>query len=158
MPKACFGAIRRVRERGVSVVFISHRLKEIFQVADRVTVLRDGKRVLTADIGETGMDEMLRAMVGSELKERLEPQASSAATDEEALRVDGPVPFRGAPRGDRGAGGSGRRSGRTELLEWLFGAGGRARRFFVAGGGRSWCGLPPTPFAKAWRWCRTTGS
>ncbi len=131
--ESLFRAIRRVRERGVSVVFISHRLKEIFQVADRVTVLRDGKRVLTANIRETGMDEMLRAMVGSELKERREPRASSAATDEEALRVDGPVPFvvrRGEIVGLAGLAGS----GRTELLEWLFGAGGRLA--FIWAGGR----------------------
>ncbi len=129
--ESLFGAIRRLRQRGVSVVFISHRLKEIFQVADRVTVLRDGKRVLTEDIRAAGMDELLRAMVGSELKARLETQTSSA-TNEEALRVDGAVPLvvrRGEIVGLAGLAGS----GRTELLEWLFGAAGR-NAIFCAGG------------------------
>ena len=102
-------------------------------MADRVTVLRDGKRVLTAGIGEVGMDELVRAMVGSELKERLEPRSQSAAGDEEALRLDGPVRLRvrrGEIVGLAGLAGS----GRTELLEWLFGAGGGGgARFFVAG-------------------------
>jgi len=128
-----FRVVRGLRRRGVSVIFISHRLKEIYQVADRVTVLRDGKRVLTAGIGEVGMDEMVRAMVGSELKERLQQRSESAAVDQEALRLDGPVRLhvrRGEIVGLAGLAGS----GRTELLEWLFGAdGGRAARFFVGG-------------------------
>ena len=66
-----FQTIRALRDRGVSVIFISHRLSEIFEVADRVTVMRDGRRVFTRDTAATTPDELVRAMVGEDLKARL---------------------------------------------------------------------------------------
>ncbi len=131
--ESLFCTIRRLRERGVSVIFISHRLKEIFQVSDRVTVLRDGRRVLTRETSGASQDELVRAMVGTDLKERFAPQPTAAVEAEEAIRVEGPVNLavrRGEVVGLAGLAGA----GRTELLEWLFGAGEpRAGRLFVNG-------------------------
>jgi ribose transport system ATP-binding protein len=55
-----FQTISQLKSRGVSVVYISHRLKEIHQVADRVTVLRDGRHIATRLTSETTTDELVR--------------------------------------------------------------------------------------------------
>jgi rhamnose transport system ATP-binding protein len=62
-----FQAIRDLRSRGVGIVYISHRLEELFQVADRVTVLRDGLAVATHPMAEVDHTELIRLMVGREL-------------------------------------------------------------------------------------------
>jgi ribose transport system ATP-binding protein len=59
--------LRRLAADGVGILYISHKLKEVFSVADRVTVLRDGKYVGTRHISETTQDEVIRMMVGREL-------------------------------------------------------------------------------------------
>ncbi|MGH1481919.1 MAG: sugar ABC transporter ATP-binding protein [Geminicoccales bacterium] len=59
-----FGIVRRLRERGVGVVYISHRLEEVFELADRVTVLRDGRYVATKPVAETDKDDLITMMVG----------------------------------------------------------------------------------------------
>ena len=127
-----FRTIRNLRERGVGVIFISHRLKEIFRVADRVTVLRDGQRVLTTEVTGTSVDDLVRAMVGTELSAQVAPEAVAGVEREEAIRVEGPVSFavrRGEVVGFAGLAGA----GRTELLEWLFGAGQQTGQIFVNG-------------------------
>jgi ribose transport system ATP-binding protein len=127
-----FRTIRNLRERGVGVIFISHRLKEIFQVADRVTVLRDGQRVLTTEVAGASLDDLVRAMVGTELNAHVAPEGAAGVEGEEAIRVEGPVRFavhRGEVVGLAGLAGA----GRTELLEWLFGAGTQAGQLFVNG-------------------------
>jgi rhamnose transport system ATP-binding protein len=58
---------RRLRDRGAAVVFVSHRLEEVFDLCDRVTVLRDGRTVAQALIADTGPAEVVRWMVGREL-------------------------------------------------------------------------------------------
>ncbi|NMO97335.1 sugar ABC transporter ATP-binding protein [Paenibacillus lemnae] len=65
-----FEVIRALRKEGVSIVYISHRMEEIFAICDRITVMRDGKAVDTKDIPETSFDEVVRKMVGRELTER----------------------------------------------------------------------------------------
>jgi ABC-type sugar transport system ATPase subunit len=62
-----FGLIRGLRARGVSVVYVSHKMDEIFRIADRVTVLRDGQTVGTRDLSSTNSGELIRMMVGREL-------------------------------------------------------------------------------------------
>jgi ribose transport system ATP-binding protein len=117
-----FRTIRHLRERGVAVIYITHRMKEVFQVSDRVTVLRDGRHILTSQTTDVTGDELVRAMVGSELKARLAPQSAATADAAEALRVEGSVNLsvrRGEVVGLAGLAGA----GRTELLEWLFGMG-----------------------------------
>ena len=59
-----FGIVRLLRERGVGIVYISHRLEEVFTLADRVTVLRDGVYVGTRDVAATSTDELITMMVG----------------------------------------------------------------------------------------------
>lgn len=61
------GVIRDLRRNGVGIIYISHRLEEVFEVADRVTVLRDGAAVCTRPIGELNRSELIRLMVGREL-------------------------------------------------------------------------------------------
>jgi len=58
-----------LKKRGVSCVYISHRLEEVFQVADRVTVLRDGKSVATKNVGDIDKDKVISYMVGREVKD-----------------------------------------------------------------------------------------
>jgi ABC-type sugar transport system ATPase subunit len=59
-----FGVIRDLTRRGVGVVYISHRLEEVFALADRITVIRDGRHVATAPAAELQPDELVRLMVG----------------------------------------------------------------------------------------------
>jgi len=64
-----FDVMRSLKTQGVSLIFISHRLEEVFQIADRVTVLRDGQLIGTAPIAELDGDHIVRMMVGRELGE-----------------------------------------------------------------------------------------
>ena len=73
-----FGIIAALKERGVGIVYISHRLGEVFRIAQRVTVLRDGKVVGTLPVAEASEDLLVRMMVGRDLS-RLFTQAR--ATD-----------------------------------------------------------------------------
>jgi len=122
-----FAAIRRLRARGVAIVYISHRMEELFAIGDRVTVLRDGRPVGTRRIQETDMTELVRLMVGRDLKDHF-PKQRAVVGDEvlrvERLRRDGvlhDINFalrRGEVVGLAGLMGS----GRTELARALFGA------------------------------------
>ena len=62
-----FGVVRALRDHGAAVLFISHRLDEVFAICDTVTVMRDGAVVHDAPIAELTPDEMVRRMVGREL-------------------------------------------------------------------------------------------
>ncbi len=64
-----FEVVERLKAQGVTIIYISHRLEEIFRIADRVTVLRDGEYITTKDVKETDKDELIRYMVGRELTE-----------------------------------------------------------------------------------------
>nr|WP_145402363.1 sugar ABC transporter ATP-binding protein [Paenibacillus xylanexedens] len=65
-----FEVIRSLQKNGVSIVYISHRMEEIFTICDRITIMRDGRTVDTKAIPETNFDEVVRKMVGRELTER----------------------------------------------------------------------------------------
>src|ERR1044071_2567279 len=82
-----FEAIARLKQRGVAVVYVSHRLDEVKTICDRATILRDGAYVATVPVATTTIDEMIRLMVGRDLNEKfpkvqIEPR-------EEVLRVEG---------------------------------------------------------------------
>ncbi|HEX3359263.1 MAG TPA: ATP-binding cassette domain-containing protein [Tepidisphaeraceae bacterium] len=62
-----FRIVRRLRDAGTAIVFISHRLEEVFSISDRITVLRDGHCIGTRNVKETTTDEIIRMMVGREL-------------------------------------------------------------------------------------------
>ncbi|WP_052664361.1 sugar ABC transporter ATP-binding protein [Nitriliruptor alkaliphilus] len=87
------GLIGRLREQGVAVVLVTHRLREAFQVADDVTVLRDGQTVLRAPAAETSIDEVIRIMAGdAPLHEHQGPPdlpAGKVALKAEGLTVRG---------------------------------------------------------------------
>lgn len=122
-----FQIIRGLRERGVGIVYISHRLEEIFEIGDRVTVLRDGKVVGTHAVGEVDEARLVRMMIGRELEADInkpEPHRERRLLEVEDLCVMdsiGPCSFsvgEGEVVGIFGLVGA----GRTELLKGLFGA------------------------------------
>lgn len=121
-----FATIRRLKSQGVSVIYISHRLEELFEIGDRVTVLRDGKVVGTVDISAINKAELIRMMVNRELTEQFPKK--KAGTGEEVLRAEGITRHgvlnnvffslrRGEVLGVSGLMGA----GRTELARALFG-------------------------------------
>lgn len=61
---ALFGVIRHLRAEGVAIVYVSHRMDEIFELADRVTILRDGQHIATKPISETSPQDLIQLMVG----------------------------------------------------------------------------------------------
>jgi rhamnose transport system ATP-binding protein len=82
-----FRIVRRLREAGTAIIFISHRLEELFQLADRVTVLRDGAYVGTRDMTEVTTDGLIQMMVGRTLADMFPKQEVEAG--EVALEVAG---------------------------------------------------------------------
>lgn len=72
-----FKVIARLKERGITVIYISHRLDEVFRVTDRITILRDGRYVTTINTEDTNRQELVKLMVGRELSESY-PERRSA--------------------------------------------------------------------------------
>lgn len=72
-----FLVIASLKKDGVSIVYISHRMEEIFAICDRITVMRDGKTIDTKRIAETNFDEVVRKMVGRELTDRFPERQSN---------------------------------------------------------------------------------
>jgi len=68
------GVLRRLRERGLGLVYISHRFEEIFAIADRVTVLRDGAKVASAPASGLDRKQLIRWMVGRDVSEEFPPR------------------------------------------------------------------------------------
>ena len=85
--RGLFEVIESLRKKGVSIVYISHRMEEIFQLCDRITILRDGQYVGVRNIRDTSMDEIVKMMIGREIGERFPKR--TAAIGEEVLRVEG---------------------------------------------------------------------
>ncbi len=65
-----FETISELKAKGISFVYISHRMEEIFAICDRITILRDGEYVGVREIPKTTFDEIVQMMVGRELGER----------------------------------------------------------------------------------------
>lgn len=124
-----FELIHKLRQDGVAIVYISHRLEEVFAMADRVTVLRDGAHVMTGNVKELSPDDVVRAMVGRDVL-RFERQPSvqyGAAPFTFEYQGSGLKPGSlmlkpGEIVGVAGVVGS----GRNKLLSTLFGVGGSA--------------------------------
>ncbi|UUZ86548.1 sugar ABC transporter ATP-binding protein [Paenibacillus sp. P26] len=124
--EALFQVIGTLKKQGVGMVYISHRMEEIFRICDRVTVMRDGHTVGTDRIGETNMDKLVKMMVGREIKDRF-PKVDIPA-GEEKLRVNG-LTVKGklhdisfSVRGGEILGIAGLMgAGRTELAKAIFG-------------------------------------
>ena len=82
-----FEVVRTLRSQGAAILFISHRLEEVFTICQRVTVMRDGKHVLTSELSGLTAQDLVRAMVGRELAERA-PAAGQASPGEPVLSVE----------------------------------------------------------------------
>ena len=126
-----FRIIDDLRKRGVSVIFVSHHLDEIFRICDRVTVLRNGETMFSTPISDTSHDALVRGMVGQQLQKEMASETSSRAGSEIVLSLTNlrhatsPRPEgvsldlrKGEILGIAGLVGS----GRTELLRAIFGA------------------------------------
>jgi ribose transport system ATP-binding protein len=84
---ALFDLIRVLRRQGLGLIYISHRLEEVFEIGDRVTVMRDGQHVATKDVSDLDREAIIRMMVGRELTEEYPKEFFSLGT--ERLRVEG---------------------------------------------------------------------
>ena len=82
-----FEVIRTLKSQGAAVLFISHRLEEVFEICQAVTVMRDGRHVMSSDLAGLTANDLVRAMVGRELAER-PPEAAGAKPGEPVLIVD----------------------------------------------------------------------
>ena len=122
-----FGQIRKLKAEGVGIIYISHRIEEVIDIADRVTVLRDGKVVSTRPASEMNVEDVIRMMVGRDLED--EQLRHGSKPGPVALRIVGltvgekvrDVSFevrRGEILGVAGLMGS----GRTETMRAVFGA------------------------------------
>jgi ribose transport system ATP-binding protein len=121
-----FAVIRKLKTEGVGIIYISHRLEEVFQIGDRLTVLRDGRFVHSCPVSETDRRSLIRWMVGRELEQefpKIDPDRG-----EEVLRIEGLSSgilkdinlsvYRGEILGLAGLVGA----GRSELARIIFGA------------------------------------
>ncbi|MFB9247707.1 sugar ABC transporter ATP-binding protein [Sphaerisporangium melleum] len=119
--------VRRLTERGIAVLYISHRLREVFELADRITVLKDGALVTTAAASTLTQAELVRLMVGRELDSYFPPRAAQPPGEVLlSVRGGGNARLRGIDLELRageivGLGGL-QGSGRSELAKALFGA------------------------------------
>jgi ABC-type sugar transport system ATPase subunit len=82
-----FAVIRRLTSIGIAVLYVSHKLEEIFEIADTVTVLRDGRHISTRPIGEHTNDSLIQDMIGRRI-ENLFPRSRGTARDDVILKVE----------------------------------------------------------------------
>lgn len=121
-----FAVLRALRDEGVAIIYVSHRLEEVFELCDRLTVMRNGRTIATADVSQTTIGQVIRWMVGREQGELYPPRGTEFG--DTVLRVTQlcgrrvhDVSFtvrRGEILGIGGLAGS----GRSELLRILAGA------------------------------------
>ncbi|WP_313664660.1 sugar ABC transporter ATP-binding protein [Shinella sp.] len=83
-----FSLINRLRSRGVAIIFITHALEEALQMSDRITVMRDGKRVLTENAGDLTQGRIVQAMVGRELETEFSPRSETRPAGKRVLSVE----------------------------------------------------------------------
>jgi ribose transport system ATP-binding protein len=123
-----FGIVKALRAEGNGIIYISHRLNEIFEIADRVTVLKDGQTMATKVVAETNSAELVRLMVGREMTDMYPPkdnQPAEVLLEAHNLCIEGTVfnvDFHvraGEVLGMAGLGGS----GRTTVCRSLVGLG-----------------------------------
>ena len=122
-----FGTINDLKSQGIGIIYISHRLEEVFEIADRVMVLRDGEQVVTSDVTRVSRKELIESMVGRPLEAEFPPKQHKPGVEllrvselSRAPRVD-KVSFSvqaGEVLGFAGLVGA----GRTETMRLIFGA------------------------------------
>ena len=82
-----FEVVELLRERGVSIIYISHRLEEIFRLTDRIEVIRDGEHVATLTTSEATVDGLIKLMVGREMTQKYPPRKPCVQEDEVVLEL-----------------------------------------------------------------------
>lgn len=121
-----FKIVKKLKAKGMSIIYISHRMEEIFELSNRITVLRDGRKIDTLETSETNLDDLVKLMVGRPLTEQFPPRevkiSSEVLLDVDNVTGNGvhDVSFkihRGEILGFAGLIGS----GRTETAQLLFG-------------------------------------
>ncbi|MDO5540310.1 MAG: sugar ABC transporter ATP-binding protein [Eubacteriales bacterium] len=121
-----FEVIKSLRKKGVSIVYISHRMEEIFELCDRITVLRDGAYIDTRNIKDINMDDIVQMMIGRTIGERFPKR--DVEIGKEVIRVEGLTSGKlfkninfsvraGEVMGVSGLMGA----GRTEIMQAIFG-------------------------------------
>ncbi|TCS78075.1 monosaccharide ABC transporter ATP-binding protein (CUT2 family) [Muricomes intestini] len=85
--ESMFEVVERLREEGISIIYISHRLEEIYRLSDRIVVLRDGEYVKTLATKESHVEELIHLMVGRELTETYPPRKDCINKDEIVLEL-----------------------------------------------------------------------
>ena len=134
-----FGLVRQLQAEGCAIIYISHRLDEVFQITDRIQVMRDGCRVANLNTTETNKNELIAHMVGREMHD-MYPERDQSHIGDVIMKVEGlcsnyikDVSFevrKGEILGFFGLMGS----GRTEIVEMVFGARKRtAGKIFIDG-------------------------
>lgn len=126
--ESMFEVVELLRKQGVSIIYISHRLEEIYRLSDRIVVIRDGEYVKTLITENSQVEELIQLMVGRELTENFPPRGNCIDENEVVLELKNVT-----GNGDRdinlklhkgeilGLGGL-VGAGRTELAEMIFGA------------------------------------
>ncbi len=156
--------LRDLRGRGIAIIYISHKLDEVFAISDRITVLRDGSSVSTFDAAQTDKSEIIRHMVGREITDlfpRRSTKPGATVLEVEGVSVAHPhtggrflcdISFSLCAGEVLGIGGL-MGAGRTELLMHLFGVWGRREGGTVRLDGRDLRDASRTRLsAAAWCW------
>lgn len=126
--ESMFTVVELLRKKGVSIIYISHRLEEIYRLSDRIVVLRDGEYIKTLITKESVVDELIHLMVGRDLKETYPTREEGTCSEEVVLELEHvfgngnkDISFqlhKGEVLGLGGLVGA----GRTELAEMIFGS------------------------------------
>ena len=124
-----FGIINQLRQKGVSILYISHRLEEVFRLADRLTILRDGQKVAVLEHEQIQPAQVIRMMIGKELSEATASRSLRNSEAETVLELQNlsrkgvfkDISFQVHAGEILGIGGL-VGSGRTEVLRCIFGA------------------------------------
>ena len=126
--ESMFAVVELLRKQGVSIIYISHRLEEIFRLSDRIEVIRDGEYIDTLITKESNVDQLIRLMVGREMTQQYPPRKSCIDKSKVILELKNVCGngdknmnlklYSGEVLGLGGLVGA----GRTELAEVLFGA------------------------------------
>ncbi|MCD8121766.1 MAG: sugar ABC transporter ATP-binding protein [Clostridiales bacterium] len=86
--EALFAVIEKLKKEGITILYVSHHLEEIFQICDRASIMRDGEYIQTMNIRETTQEELIHAMVGRSVSAVATRQKPCQAKEEVVLKVD----------------------------------------------------------------------
>ncbi len=155
--KKLFTLLRKLKTEGVAVIYISHHLEELFELTDRITVLKDGSTVSTIATKDTNKDQLVSLMVGRELSQMYPDKTQSLGEFSGTIKIENLATVKkgeslsfelheGEILGIGGLVGS----GRTEVLESLFGLHGKAPSTIRINGKPLLIGSPRDAIRKGW--------